>query len=312
MPTHPASPRSHLRKSATVACLAVVLVSSVASAQPTVTCGAGTMTGVDPAQAWALVALVCREVEARADERAPSKYWVSVERRHSSVVLAIDVTGPKGRDGRVLRLRTLDELPDAAPKVVRALIAGNPVTSPEDFASSVDEALHDQGEEAPNPGFLTFGLGGVGVSEGTGANVVLAGYRVETKRAAVGVDFRYSPILFNASFDEPRGANEKGPPIDVAGFALGGRYFLGEGSAAPYVGGGFGYTSVSFRRDEAWSSRGFMPNVEGGVTFGRKSSWRFDMLVRVDVPLQPATPDRGRSRESVYLLPVMLGLVGGF
>lgn len=298
--------------------VALSSLSSFALAEPSLTCGAGDASGIEPAQHASVVQLVCAEVAREAQGRADAvgEVRVSVRRLDRTVILSLDVARGAARDGRTLTLASLDEVPTAAPRLAAALVRGEALASTAAMNNLVGEETRAYAKR-PSERFFALGLAGVsqpGAVPRHGA--LFVGYRVEAARFGAHVDLRLS--LGGDSRDEPE--------TSFYGAALGGRYFLSAGDVTPFVGAGVGYANVSHTertRIDApyvpggsyvgvreWSVTGFTPYVEAGVMFARTTRFRVDLFARVDAPLASARdtdPSLGGSASSRYLLPVTLG-----
>ena len=301
---------------------------------PMSSCGPGAVQGVYPADAQTGVWLVCEEVRRRqglplsiSPSEGPAAYRVGMLRLGNSVILTLQVEAPIGtiRDGRQLRLATIEELPVAAPRLVDALWRGVPVTSTQKVSNLVGEETR---EYQKKPGEFLWGgglMGVVGVGSGAGMQPGIdlrAGY--ETERYGIGLDLR-----FGAGSD---GNDDK--RMDYVAFGIGGRYFLSDGNTGPFVGGGLTWSGIEVRGDDLGngygvSGSGMGAYGEAGVEFLRLHSSRLTFDVRFETPFYQLKAEQyaygsyydaatdsyvneAPSDDKKYVVPIMAGLTYTF
>jgi hypothetical protein len=297
---------------------------------PKSSCGPGAVQGVYPADAQTGVWLVCEEVRRRqglplaiSPNEGPAAYRVGMLRLGNAVILTLQVEAPIGtiRDGRQLRLASIEELPVAAPRLVDALWRGVPVTSTQKVSNLVGEETR---EYQKKPGEFLWGGGLMGVY-GAGSSVgvqpgidIRAGY--ETEKYGIGLDLR-----FGTGSDD-----HDDKSMDYVAFGIGGRYFLSDGNIGPFFGGGLTWSGIDVRSDDLGNGYGVSGSGMGaygevGVEFLRLHSSRLTFDLRFETPFYQLETDRysynsyydaatdsyvneAPSDDKKYVVPIMAGL----
>ncbi len=293
---------------------AIALPRLAAAAQPP--CLAGDTRGLDPEPAALAVDLVCAEARTEAERQgAAASFRVSATRLDRTVFVRLD-----GRvDGRdvtaSLPLTSLDELPTAAPRLAKSVMADRSLAATRRDDDLVDDEASAP-KKKPSDGFWTGSFfGGSTLGRAAWVHGAGAGYRREGRDLALVLDVRFAW--------ESRQRNTQ---TAFAGYSLGGRYLFGTGEISPFVGGGIGYMllEVTDASEEDVVSA-VAPYVEAGVTLGRLSKFRLDLVARTDLPTtkadatsygnyggtgapSPSSPTEGTR----YIAPLTVGLTAAF
>ncbi len=244
--------------------------------------------GVDLAEATTVADLVCTELRERtvpmakdvADSSAPI-YRINVRRLGNSFLVEVLKEQPLGtRHGREsLSLSSMDDAPVAAKRLAEAVRLQ---TNVEDTAKPGNLTA---GETTPmrrrsNYPQFAIGIAGVGTSEsadvGAGIDMALV-WNTET----YGGD-----LTFRATVGD----------VQSVGLAVTGRYYLTDGSFAPFVGAGLGIESIglssSYQQDN-YDGYGEEPRKTGsgllgralvGIEGSRLNNSRIGLLANIDVP----------------------------
>lgn len=269
-------------------------------------------SGIEESDAFTTAALICEALRQRGAHVNPepvvdvpagatSAYHVSIRSLGELRLLEVSFESPIGTrlDTRTVQLQHIEEVPVAAPRIAESLVSGKPLATTAKTSTLVGEETRAY---AKKPGELLVGIGVLGFAiPGTD---VAAGYGVfgqlmyETESYGVGVELRGG------------GSNEG--DASLVGVGVGGRYFLFDGDITPYIGGGLGVLWISYQDasdapDDYYYPEhvgsGLAANVDLGVEFLRLHSARFDVHLRMDVPIFEASID---DQDKSYVLPLSL------
>ncbi|HET9934370.1 MAG TPA: hypothetical protein VFQ35_26890, partial [Polyangiaceae bacterium] len=200
-------------------------------AAPTPPCRLGVHAGTRDEDAATVGSLVCRELEGKAGTQG-HHYRVDLDSLGSSVFLTLtDEDQPSSAGVRRMRLASIEEAADAAPRLVSALLSGKSVGDTERVGNLT-------GVEAQAPlqksGSLQVGVGVLGVyapSVSTLAPGFELGLRYDTPSWVAHTSLRYAAHLDRNSQGENEG-------LRVFDWGVGARYMLSKQDIAPFVGGG--------------------------------------------------------------------------
>ena len=289
-------------------------------------CGAGAIKGVDPIDAETAVWLVCQEIHKYSSRPAslspadpPAVYRVGLMKLGEKVFLTVHVEAPVGsvRDSRQISLASIEELPIATPRIVKALFAATTISDTQTISTLVGE---ENREYKKRHGEYLFGGGLVGsMFLGMGARIVPAldlrvGY--ETEQLGIGLGTRIS--LDNSRYDEDS--------TELFTFQVGARYFLSNENTSLFFGGGLAYASMEARKDgEYYEGGGLGAYGEVGVELLRLYSSRLTFDLQVFAPTFPLKtgeyfsgwdPETGvytpQPEKSMYAVPVLVGVSYSF
>lgn len=294
------------------AAVSVMASTHLAAAAPS-SCVAGDVRGLDPSASSLVVDFVCAAARAEVDRAdTVGAFRVNAYRLDKTVSVRLDGDVAGRHESATLQLASLDELPLAAPRLASSVVRGQSPAASQRYDNLVDEDARDP-RKKPSEGFWTGSLF-VGAMAGHAAfvNGGGAGYRREGRDLALVLDMRF------AWENEQRETR-----TDLFGLSLGGRALFGDRDIAPFAGGGLGYLWTDMSSPTAnHEGSSVAPYVEGGVTFGRLSKFRLDLVVRADLPLQTAESRTyavnassglpATKRDKTYLAPLTVGLTAAF
>ena len=291
------------------------------------TCGAGDLHGVPEADGQTAVWLICGELRQRALAVPPGAavhYRVDVLTLGSSKIVSLTMESPPGqaRDSRSLRMRTIEEVPVAAPRLVDALLNGTSVESTQKVdnlvASETRRYRKKSGEFKVGGGVIGTALAGSGGGIQPGFSL-RADY--ETPSYGVGADLRYAS----------GGDNYEGDGGSYAALSVGGRYFLMDGDVAPFVGTGLSWSGIDVRSTDLEPNRPYSGGGSGVGVYGevglevlRLHSSRLALDLRAEAPLYQMTEESypvynqesgsysEPQKTSHYVVPITFGLVYTF
>lgn len=189
---------------------------------------------------------------------------------------------------RQLWISNIEEMIEAAPRLVTALVQNKPIDSTVDMESVTEheaEKLNKiSGESLWNLGIIGTAIPGTDHFAEPGYEF---GWSYETPKYAVGTEFR-------GSFGED---------FSFGSWSIGGRYFFNKKNISPYVGGGFSifggsYTTIVEKRENRWFSddyyyyedhdtvdeSGIGAYVVGGISMLRLTKSRLKIELRLDRP----------------------------
>jgi hypothetical protein len=280
------------------ALLAIPAIPAVASAAATPRCVIGAHAGISDNEARVATELVCDEVRKAgvpvvdADDDGGDvtgdvyRVQLQVFGRTTLVRLSFE------RDGQVVRaermtLAAVDEVPTVAPRLATAVVTGKPL---EDTAQVDNLSRGETRKYDKKSGETLFGIGVVGFAAfgeagGIGPGISLS-VMYETPDFGAGIGYQYGATTSG-------GGGSDGSKVSMHAFHVFGRYFLGRGDVAPYLGAGLGYTAMeadySSNSGGAYTSRyfdgsGFGAFASVGVEMLRLHKVRLGIEARVDVP----------------------------
>ena len=207
-------------------------------------------------------------------------------------------------DERQLWISNIEEMIEAAPRLVDALINKKPISSTADVESVV------QGDspvmrKISGESFWSVGLFGTFVP---GTNLI-GEFGVET-----GLSYERPTYGIETEFRFTGGEESEGDSFVYTSWSIGGRYFFNKQNISPYVGGGLGLSIANYRtkitrRDKDWYSdewwyyddydsetdTGMGAYVIGGIEMLRLYRNRLNLEIRIDrtffqLPTQDVVP----------------------
>jgi hypothetical protein len=318
--------RRRLGGVAMAACLAAGLGAPAAAEEP-FRCALRETRGVAQPDAETAAELLCGEL--RKASAGQGSYAVALRTLGELVIVTVERDSPAA--SVTVQVRGLEEILTAAPRVADALVHGL------GFATTqrVDNLLAEETRQARvKKGSVKFSLGVADVeSPGFGARAsgFSLGLMYSTPRFALPAELRFS------WGDD---AYPEGKSLDVFSVSVGGRAFLSNKNASPFVGAGLGLLDMSAYESssgEIYSfgadHNGVAPYVEAGVEMLRLHRGRIALHVRADLPLsalespeippysypdwdggygRPGYSSPGRPAESRYIVPVSIGVSVAF
>ncbi|MGC4095442.1 MAG: hypothetical protein QM756_47455 [Polyangiaceae bacterium] len=238
-------------------------------AAPLPGCRLGNHAGIEEEDAATAATLVCREVEQRG---APSghHYRVDLDKLGSSVYVTLSDEDGGSSASRRLRLTSIEETGDAAPRLAEALLT-NKTLSQTSRVGNLTEA------EARAPlrksGALQGSVGVLGVYA-PGVPTLAPGFelslRYDTPSWVAHTTLRYA-----AHFNGDEG-------LRAFDWGVGGRYMLSDTDFSPFVGGGLAFMAIERNLD---SQSGLGAFGEIGVEALRLHKSRLGVALRADAPL---------------------------
>ena len=212
-------------------------------------------------------------------------------------------------DERQLWISNIEEMIEAAPRLVDALINNKPISSTVDIENVV-EGDSPVTRKISGESFWSVGLFGTFVP---GTNLmgefgVEAGLSYERPTYGIETEFRFTG-----------GEESEGDSFVYTSWSIGGRYFFNKQNISPYVGGGLGLSIVNYQtkmtiREKEWFSdewwyyddynsetdTGLGAYVIGGIEMLRLYRNRLNLEIRIDRTFfQLPTQD---------ILPITLGI----
>lgn len=188
-----------------------------------------------------------------------------------------------------LWLANIEEMIQAAPRLVDALVHNKPITSSVDIETVTQQEAREfrkiVGESLWNIGIFGSFIPGTDVVAEPGWEF---GWSYETPKYGIGTEFRYSG---NHDYDGKE-------DFSFTSLSIGGRYFLNSRNISPYIGGGFSIFSGSY--DEGYyyddddydygydydshNDSGLGAYFVGGISMLRLTKSRLKLELRVDRP----------------------------
>jgi hypothetical protein len=253
-------------------------------------CEIGDHAGVSPDDAAVASQLVCAEI-ARLGASPSARFRVSVGKLGSAIILSVterhaDAARPQTDDLRVMRLENLQAIPDAAPRIARAIVLDLPIEEPPQVVPPPrEEPPREDAPAAPKRGGGTthFAMGLVGLL--TPPDRVL--YVVP------GIDFDVHHETEDGAWEmggDLRGGYQSESPGAGAGFlalSAGAKYFTSRAEASPYLGGGLvlealGLSIPSLNFEGVQGGPGAY--LDAGVELFRKNHAHLAFGARLDLP----------------------------
>jgi hypothetical protein len=262
---------------------------AAAPAAPSASCHIGEHGGVDDADAQTATQLVCAEL-SRAGAPAGATYRVDIGRLGSLVVLTVAREGSlpgSTADARQLKLHGIEDVTSAAPRLAAALVNGTAL----DEAEVVSQTVAGDKRNPPiSASKIHFALGLIGQFPPFDRSAT----------PAPGIDFELhselDPFEIVGNFRFGADSDDRSVGVVFVNFAMGGRYFPGDGDTSPYLGGGFAWSYLSVNdnvnNDFSGSHAGLGAYGEAGVEFLRQRHTHLAIGARLDAPFFSVTNDR--------------------
>ncbi|MCE2402544.1 hypothetical protein J4G08_16870 [Candidatus Poribacteria bacterium] len=248
---------------------------------------------VDAQSAAILIAAEFRKLGIAVSEpvyKAPQSgnvYRVTFRRLGEKILVHLSQENPPGTVivEKQLWIANIEEIIQAAPRLVDALVNDKPIDSNVDMESVTEHEAAKlnkmTGESLWNIGIFGVSLPGTDVVGEPGWEF---GWSYETPKYAVGTEFRFSS---GDSADDD---------FMFTSWSIGGRYFFNNKNISPYVGGGFSifrgeYHNFNGRNSYDYYDYYYADNdsglgayVVGGVSMLRLTKSRLKLELRVDRP----------------------------
>lgn len=185
-----------------------------------------------------------------------------------------------------LWLANIEEMIQAAPRLVDALVHNKPITSTVDIETVTQQEAREfrkiVGESLWNIGIFGSFIPGTDVVAEPGWEF---GWSYETPNYGIGTEFRYSG---NHDYD---GIED----FSFTSWSIGGRYFLNSRNISPYIGGGFSIFRGSYEDEwdyyddygygyDSHNDSGLGAYFVGGISMLRLTKSRLKLELRVDRP----------------------------
>ena len=238
-------------------------------------------------------------------------YRINFRRLGGKILVHLSQENPLGTVivEKQLWIDNIEEIIQAAPRLVDALVNNKPIASTVDMETVTGQEASElkkmTGESLWNIGIFGATIPGADVIGEPGWEF---GWSYETPKYAVGTEFRFS------SSD-----NNEGDDFMFASWSIGGRYFFNNKNISPYVGGGFSifggsYTTITAKREKNWfddkyyyyddhyteDDSGLGAYVVGGISMLRLTKSRLKLELRVDRPFF-SLPDQD-------MMPISIGI----
>ncbi len=233
-------------------------------------------------------------------------YRINFRRLGGKILVHLSQENPLGTVivEKQLWIDNIEEMIQAAPRLVDALVNNKPIASTVDMETVTGQEASElkkmTGESLWNIGIFGAAIPGADVVAEPGWEF---GWSYETPKYAVGTEFRGSG---NDDFM-------------FVSWSIGGRYFFNNKNISPYVGGGFSifggsYTTITERREKIWPDEeyyyydehntegdsGLGAYVVGGISMLRLTKSRLKLELRVDRPFF-SLPDQD-------IMPITIGI----
>ncbi len=241
--------------------------------------------GIPEADAATAAQLVCADL-AHAGASSDARYRVSLGKLGSTVILSVAREGDSlgsTLDSREMRLQGIEEVSVAAPRIAESIVRGTPLKETE----KVDNLVGDETRQPKSkPGKTHFAMGLLGmfppIDHGLGP-------------AAGGIlDVHYEAGSFELGGSMRFGGgsvNDTSPKVAFFLAGVGGRYFVTEADASPYLGGGLAGSHLDLNLPSTSSGGGFSGNnsglgayIDAGVQILRTNHAHLALGARLDLP----------------------------
>ena len=295
----------------TAAAAFAALLTLPAAAAADAACLIGPHGGIPPEDAETVASIVCGQLRKQGeqvgdpviDAGGRDAWRVAMRPLGEKIFLSlqrIDASGAVGAESEVL-LREIEEVPTAAPRLVKSAVTGKPIETTATVESLVGEETRKHrkrdGESFFGLGFMAMGVPGTDV---LGAAGLLARWSFETEDFGVLTDLRLG------------GGGAGDDSANFFSLGVGGRWFLGPGNVSPFLGVGVGWMAVevdhsAFKGDQSGAGAW----VELGVEALRFYESRLSVDLRAELPFFELHDDGfwdDEPRSSSYYVPVTLGV----
>jgi hypothetical protein len=240
-------------------------------------------SGVDDADAGTVAQLVCGAL-ARAGAPADARYRVAIGKLGSVYILSVALEGDtfgSTADTREMRLASVEEVANVAPRIAAAIVHGTVI---EDIEAPAPNAAPEV-PKAPPPGAAAkvhFALGLLGQfppldRSGTPAAGADLELHAEWSIAEIVTDVRFGGD-----------SSDRSVGITFVEFSMGGRFFTSEADLSPFIGGGFAWSYLAMtdnvHNDFDGSHTGLGAYGELGLEIGRTHHTHLAFGVRLDLP----------------------------
>ncbi len=230
--------------------LILPVVLAVAQADTPAVCLIGDHPGIPASDAQTAALLVCDELRKQGISvtgpvyEAPASahgYRIVLRRLGEKIIVRLSHENPIGTiiTDQQLTLANIEEMIPAAPRLVDALVHGEPIDDTVDMETVTEQEARElrkiSGESLWGMGIFGTFIPGTDVAAEPGMEF---GWSYQTPAYAVGTDFRYSG---------PDDDDDASKTIRVFAWSIGGRYFFNKRSISPYVGGGLAVVDASYK-----------------------------------------------------------------
>ena len=269
---------------------APVVPPPASQAAPTPACRVGAHAGTRDEDAATVASLVCRELESKPGAQG-HHYRVDLDALGSSVFLTLTDEDQASSSGvRRMRLSSIEEAADAAPRIASAMLSGKSVGDTERVGN-----LTEVEARAPlhKSGSLQVGVGVMGVyapSVATLAPGFELSLRYDTPSWVAHTSLRYAAHV---------GSNEQGQDegLRLFDWGVGARYMLTKEDAAPFIGGGLAFMAIQRNTHD---ENGLGAFGEVGLEMLRLHRNHVGLALRADAPLFAVS--------SRYVMPLSLAV----
>lgn len=276
--------------------------SSTPSAQVRSNCSLRFFGGLERGTAQTATNIVCDELRAAG---GTGNYVVDLEKLDAKVILRVsdEGTGGQALDSRRVILASLDEVPNAAPRVARALVENKPVAD----TANVSNLLGEETTKAKKKsGDFLWGVGLVGLMMPTNSTSISTGaefpFLYEANDFAVGGSFKFA-------------VNGRDEGSSQVALSVGGRQFMQPTNTSLFWGAGMSVEWLSlsttsrmggYDSSKTYTGNGAALYGELGVETMRFHRSRLLAAVRVDAPLFTTTHDtyNDATTSTKYALPL--------
>jgi hypothetical protein len=272
------------------------------------TCVVGEHAGVEREDARTTADVLCHALASHAAR--PGTYDIRLGKLGSKLLLVL--TERATRAERRLFIQGVEEVPTASERVVAALVENKSIEQ----TASVDNVVSSEAAAPRQKKVQAGAILGLTAQSAVGA--------ASTTSGGLELDMQFR--LHNFALLGQARAGGIGSAANTLGYAslgVGGRYFLGDGDIAPFVGGGLmlAYFQANEALSSAFSGSGFGAYGELGFGFMRSSHVGGVVNLRADIPMfsldrkfeddvssSPAGGGNLVETTSMYLVPLSLNV----
>lgn len=259
-------------------------------AAPVPACRLGAHAGTRDEDAATVASLVCRELEGKPAAQG-HHYRVDLDALGASTFLTLTDEDQSGSAGvRRMRLRSIEEAADGAPRIASAMLSGKSVGETERLGNLTEvEArapLHKAGSFKVEVGVM----GVYAPSVATLAPGLELGLRYDTPSWVAHMSLRYAAHVESNDELEDEG-------LRLFDWGVGARYMLGQQDVAPFVGAGLAFMALQ-RNTHSESGLGAFGEV--GLEMLRLHKNHLGVALRADAPMFTVS--------SRYVMPLSLAV----
>lgn len=235
----------------------------------TATCSLGDHAGIDDAEAHTAADVICHELAKRGATN--TNHEVRMGKLSGRILITLAARNGNSYDETRTFVNGLDELDVAAPRMVTSLVDGKPMAE----TKTVDTVMSNE-QRAPKlqQGQVEFEMGMFGMAS--------VGDRSSGPAAGVDLGLGYRAGDWGViATGRLGGIGSSDNKISSAMLDIGGRYYLSNGDAAPFIGAGFEISYLNVGGNDG-SGVGAYGTI--GVEMLRTHHMGFMAAARIDTP----------------------------